>query len=129
MDVTFFVAINDGSMLLSCKTTLALGLIQPTSRLDYLPPKASLITSTGDHPKRTKLLKVAVHTSQQKSVCSKPKTRSGSSNSSDRAIVKKQGVNNLKTSKDQIWTHYPDVFEGIGKFSGPPYVIQLDPSI
>ena len=27
IDVTFFVAINDGSVLLSCKTTLALGLI------------------------------------------------------------------------------------------------------
>ena len=25
MDVTFFVAMNDGSMLLSCKTTLMLG--------------------------------------------------------------------------------------------------------
>ena len=42
LDVTFFVAINDGSMFLSCKTTLALGLIQPRSRLDYLPPRPSL---------------------------------------------------------------------------------------
>ena len=41
VDVTFFVAINNGRMLLSCKTTLALGLIQPRSRLDYLPPRAS----------------------------------------------------------------------------------------
>ena len=53
MDVTFFVAVNDGSMLLSCKTTLMLGLIQPRSRLDYLPPRASLITSSADHPKKT----------------------------------------------------------------------------
>ena len=37
MDVTFFVTVNDGSMLLSCKTTLMLGLIQPRTRLDYLP--------------------------------------------------------------------------------------------
>ena len=29
IDVTFFVATNDGSVLLSCKTTLVLGLIQP----------------------------------------------------------------------------------------------------
>ena len=28
LDITFFVAINDGTVL-SCKTTLALGLIQP----------------------------------------------------------------------------------------------------
>ena len=33
MDVTFFVAANDGSMLLSCKTTLMLGLVQPRTRL------------------------------------------------------------------------------------------------
>ena len=25
--------------------------------------------------------------------------------------------------------HYPDVFEGIGKFPGPPYTIHLDPSV
>ena len=50
MDVTFFVAVNDGSMLLSCKTALMLGSIQPRTRLDYLPPRASLITSSTDHP-------------------------------------------------------------------------------
>ena len=33
------------------------------------------------------------------------------------------------TSKGHIMKHYPDVFEGIGKFLGPPYTIQLDPSI
>ena len=53
MDVTFFVAVNDDSMLLSCKTTLMLGLIQPRTRLDYLPPRASLITSSADYPKKT----------------------------------------------------------------------------
>ena len=36
--VAFYVAYNDGSILLSCKTTLALQLIQPQPRLDYLPP-------------------------------------------------------------------------------------------
>ena len=54
MEVTFYVAMNAGSVLLSCKTTLLLGLIQPRSRLDYLPPRAGLITSSADHPKRTK---------------------------------------------------------------------------
>ena len=33
-EVTFYVAKNDGSVLLSCTTTLALGLIQPHTRLD-----------------------------------------------------------------------------------------------
>ena len=54
IEVTFYVAMNDGSVLLSCKTTLLLGLIQPRSRLDYLPPRANLITSSADHPKKTK---------------------------------------------------------------------------
>ena len=36
--VTFYIANNDGSVLLSCKTTLALQLIEPQSRLNYLPP-------------------------------------------------------------------------------------------
>ena len=36
--VTFYLANNEGSALLSCKMTLALHLIQPRSRLDYLPP-------------------------------------------------------------------------------------------
>ena len=31
-----------------------LGLIQLRTRLDYLPSKASLITSSADHPKKTK---------------------------------------------------------------------------
>ena len=26
-------------------------------------------------------------------------------------------------------THYSDVFEGAGKFPGPPFSIQLDPSV
>ena len=36
--VTFYIANNDGSVLLLCKASLALQLIQPQSRLDYLPP-------------------------------------------------------------------------------------------
>ena len=35
LETTFYMVMNDGSMLLSCKTTLLLGLIQPRSRLDY----------------------------------------------------------------------------------------------
>ena len=56
VETIFYVATNDGSVLLSCKSILVLDLIQPRSRLDYLPPRASLITSTQDHPKKTKQL-------------------------------------------------------------------------
>ena len=52
--VTFYVASNEGSVLLSCTTLLALELIQTRPRLDYLPPRAKLITSAADHPAVTK---------------------------------------------------------------------------
>ena len=65
MAVIFYVATNDGSVLLSCKTTLALHLILPRSRLDYLPPWANLITSTMDHPKKTRQASLKVHRSKQ----------------------------------------------------------------
>ena len=59
-EVTFYVAINNGSVLLSCVTTLTLGLIQPCTRLDYLLLRANLITSSTDHPKKTKS-QITVH--------------------------------------------------------------------
>ena len=58
-EVTFYVAKNDGSVLQSRNITLALGLVQPCTRLDYLPPRASLVTSSLDHPR--KINKVFVH--------------------------------------------------------------------
>ena len=62
IEVTFYVAMNNGRVLLSCKTTLLLGLIQPRPRLDYLLSRASLITSSADHPKKTK---AALHTKRK----------------------------------------------------------------
>ena len=35
----------------------------------------------------------------------------------------------LVTSHDQIMHEFPDVFEGIGKFPGPPYHIYIDPNV
>ena len=67
--------VNDRSVLLSCKTTLMLGLIQPRTRLDYLPPRSSLITSSADHPKETKATlhiqkqEVLAQTTAQKWLC------------------------------------------------------------
>ena len=90
--MTFYVASNNGSVLLSCTTTLALGLIQPHTRLDYLPPEASLITSSADHQKKTKS-QVNVDISRKESTVSNQK-----------GIVPK-----LITSKEQILQVYPDV--------------------
>ena len=68
-EVTFFVASNNGSVLLSSMTTLALGLIQPHTRLDYYPPRGSLITSSADHPMKT-MSHVNVHVSKKESTVS-----------------------------------------------------------
>ena len=89
----------------SCTTTFALGLTQPCTRLDYLPPRASSL----DHPRKTK--KVSVHRSMKEV----------SAQSTSQAVTMsnaKQLVSKLTTSKEQILQSYPDVCEGIGHFQG-----------
>ena len=112
---------NDGSVLLSCKSTLLLGLIQPRPRLDYLPPRASLITSSADHPKKTKAV---LHTQKQE-----VSTQTIKQEVAAQTPAAKRQVPKLITSKEMILCEYPDVFEGIDKFPGPDYHIQFDPSI
>ena len=121
IETTFYVATNEGSMLLSCNSTLDLDLIQPRSRLDYLSPRASLITSTQDHPRKTRQAPPQMHRLQQVATQSKPLVEIHPD--------KQQQSTKLITSKDQIMAQYPDVFEGIGKFPEPPYTIHLDPSV
>ena len=121
LETTFYVAMNDGSVLLSCKTTLQLGLIQPRARLDYLPPRASLITSSADHPKKTKEV---LHI-QRKQLATQKKVQG---KSTQLPAVKEKGPK-LITGKEMIMQEYPDVFQGIGKFPGPDYHIEVDPSV
>ena len=135
VETIFCVATNDGSVLLSCKSTLALDLIQPRSKLDYLPPRASLITSTQDHPRKTKQVQTPaqIHSSKKLSVQSQTKAETSTTpNVQDflqPPIMKQHKSHKMITSKDQIMRQYSDVFDGIGKFPGPPYTIHLDPSI
>ena len=112
LEVTFYVVSNNGSVLLSCVTTLAPGLIHPHTRLDYLRPRASLITSSADHPKKIKS-KLNVHVSKKESEVSNHKDM----------------VSKLMTSNELIHANYADVFDGIGQFHGPPYHIQVDSSV
>ena len=86
--------------------TLALGLIQPHTRSDYLPPRASLITSSADLLKKTNS-QVNVHVSRKESEVS--------TESNHKGMVPK-----LVTSKDQIFAPFSDVFDGIGHFPGFP---------
>ena len=110
-------------MLLSCKTILALHLMQPRSRLEYLPPRASLITSDIDHLKRTKSPSLKVHQSKQEVSAGQGMT-SISTNT-----VQKAKLDMVVTSKEQILSRYPDVFEGIQRFPGQLYHIQVDPNV
>ena len=112
---------NYRNVLLSCKTTLLLGLIQPRPRLDYLPPRESLITSLADHPKKTKAV---LHTQKQE-----VSTQTTKQEVASQTPAAKRQVPKLTTSKEMILHEHPDVFEGIGNFLGPDYHIQVDPSI
>ena len=121
IETTLYVATNDGSVLLSFNSTLDLDLIQPRSRLDYLAPRASLITSTQDHLKKMRQAPPQMHRLQQVATQSKPQ--------SEMHPNKQQHNSKLITSTDQMMAQYPDVFEGIGKFPGLSYTIHLDPSV
>ena len=127
--VTFYVATNNGSVLLSCKTTLALHLIQPRSRSDYLHPWASLMTSTMYHPKKTRQASLKVHTPKQEVSAQIQEVQGQATTSVSTNTVQKPSMNTLVTSKEQILSKDPDIFEGIGRFPGPPYHIQVDPSV
>ena len=50
--VEFYVAKEEGSVLLSQETIFQLQLLDIKPRLEYLPPRVMLISSAADHPKR-----------------------------------------------------------------------------
>ena len=114
VETTFYIASIEGSILLSCNTSLTLGLIQSRTRLDYLPPRAKLITSKVDHLRNMK-----EQIQVQKQVITKQLDQCHNTQST---ILLK-----LITTQCQILQEYPNVFEGIGKFPGPPYHIHVDP--
>ena len=113
------VTSNEGSVLLSCDTSLSIGLIYSRPRLEYLPPQASLITSKEDHLRKTKL-QIQV---QKHEVISKLEAHHYHPNNN------KSKQPTLITNQKQISQEYSNVFEGIGKFPGPPYHIQVDPTV
>ena len=120
MKILFFVAKENGSILLSCRTTMELGLIKPCAHIDYLPPKARLLTSTCDQPSKTRMHKPNVHCTKEKPI------KMATSNNKKTKIL---DDTRLITKKEHIMARFPDVFEGIGKFPGEPYKIHLDPKV
>ena len=116
VETTFYIASNEGSVLLSCNTSLTLGLIHSRTKLDYLPPRVRLITSKVDHLRNTK---------EQIQVQKQVITRQPDQHHSAQCII----LPKLITTQSQILQEYPNVFEGIGKFPGPPYHIHVDPGV
>ena len=117
--MTFHIASNEGSILSSCNTLLTPGLIQSRPRLDYLPPRASLITSSKDHPRKTK---TQVQVQKHEVI-----TKKHDQHHNIQGNMSKPST--IITTQDQILQEYSEVFEGIGKFLGPPYHIRVDPKV
>ena len=65
-EVPFFVASNEGSILISCATSLGLSLIQLNVSLDNSPPGSNIISSSADQPRNDKS-KMNVHMLRKKS--------------------------------------------------------------
>ena len=118
-EMIFYITSNEGSIFLSCNTSLTLGLIHSRPRLDYLPPRASLITSNADHPRKTK---AQIQIQKQEITVQ-------TTNQQQDAEVTTNTMPKLVTSQDHIMYEYSAVFEGIGKFPEPPYHIHVDPSV
>ena len=69
-EVTFHITSHEGSVVLSCVTTLELSLIQPHSNLNFIPSSASLISSKTDYPRKNKFQKNMPVFKPSKNVCS-----------------------------------------------------------
>ena len=119
IEVTFYVVMNDESVLLSFKTTLLLGLIQPRPRLDYLPPRASFITSSADHPKK---IKAILHIQKQEVF-----TQTSKQEVAAKTPAAKRHDSKLITSKEMILCEYPDVFEGLASSQDQLITFRLIP--
>ena len=103
VETIFYIASNKGSVLLSCNTSLSLGLIHSRTKLDFLPPRVRLITSKIDHPRNTK---------EQIQVQKQVITRQPDQHHSAQCPI----LPKLITTQSQILQEYPNVFEAIGKF-------------
>ena len=126
--VMFFVAKENGSVLLSCRTAMELGLIKPRACLDYLPPKARLLTSTCDQPSKTKFYKPIIHCTKETYNASMVPRKDNTSNTPSTHNMTNID-NQLVTKQDHIMAQFSGVFKGVGKFPGKPYKICLDPKI
>ena len=111
MKVIFFITKENGSVLLSCRTTMELGLIKPHARLDYLPPRASLLTSMCDQPSKTKTQKPNIHcTIEKPTMVTIPENVNARAPQLWNTVIPED--NQLITRKEHMMARFPDIFEG-----------------
>ena len=82
-----------------------------------------------DHPKKTELTSLKVHRSKQEVSAQREEPQSQAKTSTSTDTVQNSDPNIVITSKEQILSSYPDIFEGIGRLLGPLYHIQVNPNI
>ena len=80
-----------------------------------------------DHPKKTRQASLKVHSSKQVASAQMQETQGQAATSVSTDAETR--MNTLVISKEQILSSYPDIFEGIDRFPGPPYHIQVDPNL
>ena len=120
--VDFYIAKEEGSVLLSQKTVFQLQLLSVKPWLEYLLLRAMLISSAEDIPKRRYMHSLHLNNSQ----IHHPYYLLPNLKYSQEDTPKKVRI--MKT-KEQIQEQYPELFEGIGWFPGEPYHIHANPSI
>ena len=82
-----------------------------------------------DHPRKTKLTSLKVHRSKQEVSAPRQGPQNHVMTSMSTDTVQKLDLNIIITSKEQILSSYPDIFEGIHRFPGQWYHIQVNPNI
>ena len=96
-EVTFFVPSNEGSILISCSTSLALGLIQSNISLDNSPPGSNVVSSSADQP-RNDNSQLNVHMLWEKS---KTKLKENTRKISDVCSIQEQSA--TSSNKEQFY--------------------------
>ena len=131
--IPFFVASNEGSILISCATSLALSLIKPHEKLDRPPPEGNrnVLYSSADEIKKKDESRLKVHMLVQKNklktstenisdVCSREEQsvtsssreqfQDGSSNKQSNTTCTRNIKNkNCQAEKGDIWPKKPQI--------------------
>ena len=120
--VDFYILKEEGSVLLSEETVFQLQHLNVKPWLEYLPPRAMLISSAADYPKK-EIHSQSMSPQQPNSASILPTSKS--------KILQEDTLKKVRIMKmkEQIQEQYPELFECIGWFLSEPYYIDTNPSI